>query len=181
MAIIVCDQIDRQSQVAESSRPTNTVEVSLGVLGEIKVDDHIDALDVDTASEEIGRHEMAGATISEFVEDSIAIRLLHFGMYVEAGVAKLGDLLGQELNAVDRVAEDNRLIDLKLGEEGVEAVDLLPFLDVGVKLGDAPKGELLHQVDGVGLGNVLLAEFLDGHGECGTEKTNLMGLVAEIN
>ncbi len=181
MAIIVGDQIHRQTQVAESSRPADAVEVCLGVLGEIEVDDHVDALDVDTASEEIGRHEMAGAAVAEFVEDTVTIRLLHLGMDIEAGVSEFGDLLRQELDAIDRVAEDDRLIDLELGEEGVEAVDLLPFLDVGVKLGDSPKGELLHQVDGIWLGDVLLAEFLDGHREGGTEETDLMRLVAKFN
>lgn len=34
-----------------------------------------------------------------------------------------------------------------LGEEGVEAVDLLPLLDEGVVLRDTAQGQLLHQVD----------------------------------
>lgn len=124
---------------------------------------------------------MAGATIAEFVKDSITISLLHLGMYIEAGVSQLCDLLGQELDAVDRVAEDDGLINLQLGEESVEAVDFLSLLDVGVKLGDAPEGEFLHQLDGIGVGNVLLAEFFNGDGEGCTEQTNLMVLVAEIN
>jgi hypothetical protein len=102
-------------------------------------------------------------------------------MYVEAGVSQLCDLLGQKLDAVDRVAEDDGLINLQLGEESVEAMDFLSLLYVGVKLGDASEGEFLHQLDGVGIRNMLLAEFLYGDGESCTEQTNLMILVAEIN
>lgn len=44
--------------------------------------------------------------------------LHHLGMNVEAGVAQLGDLLGQELHPLGGVAEDNWLIDLKLWIRG---------------------------------------------------------------
>jgi hypothetical protein len=40
---------------------------------------------------------------------------------VEARVAELGDLLGEELDAVDRVAEDDRLVDGQLAEQRVQA------------------------------------------------------------
>ena len=40
--------------------------------------------------------------------------LHHLGVDVEAGVAQLGDLLGQQLNSLGGVTEDNGLIDLQL-------------------------------------------------------------------
>lgn len=169
MAIIIGDQIHSQSQVTESSRPSNTVKVRLGILGEIKVDDDVHTLNINTTCEEIGCHKVACSPIAEFVEDSVTVGLLHFGMYVEAGISQLRDFLGEELNTVDRVAEDDGLVDLKLGEKGVEAVNLLSFFDVGVELSDTPEGKLLHQVDGIGFGNMLLAKFLDSHRKGGTE------------
>ena len=48
------------------------------------------------------------------MEDPVAVRLDHLGVNVIARVAKLRDLLGQQLDAVDRVAEDDALIDLQL-------------------------------------------------------------------
>ena len=39
----------------------------------------------------------------------VTIGLLHLGVDVEARVAQLGDLLGQQLHAVHGVAEDNGL------------------------------------------------------------------------
>ncbi len=133
--------------MAKSSRSSDTVKVCLRILGEIKVDDNVDTLDIDTTSKQVGCYKMTGATVAEFVKDSVTIRLLHLGMDVEAGVPKLRDLLGKELDTVDRVAEDDGLIDLQLGEKGVETVNFLSLLDVSVKLGDASEGEFLHQFD----------------------------------
>ncbi len=123
------------------------MEVCLGILWEVEFNNDVDALYVNAAGEEIGRHEVTSPTVAELVKDTVPIGLLHLGMYVKAGVPKLGDLLRQELDVVDRVAEDNRLVDLELREECVEAVDFLLFLYLGIKLSDAPESQFLHQVD----------------------------------
>lgn len=172
------------------------MEVRLGVLGEVKVDDDVDGLDVDSASEEVctdedrlaeedrgrrnertGADEVAANAIAEVVEDAVAVVLEHLGVRVEARVAEFGDLLGEEFDAVGRVAEDDGLVDLELrartsarsgrqqngegtdlGEESVEAVDLLPFLQEGVVLSDSAKGELVHEVDLVRLVHPLVLQ-----------------------
>lgn len=43
-----------------------------------------------------------------------------------------------------------------LGEEGVEAVDFLAFLDKGIVLGNTTKRQFVHQVDLVGLDHMLI-------------------------
>lgn len=116
MAIIICDQIHRQSQVTETSRPSNTVQVCFGILGEIKVDDDVHTLNVNTAREEVGRHEVTCTPIAEFMEDAVTVGLLHFSMNVEAGITQLSDFFGEELNAVYRVAENDGLVNFELGE-----------------------------------------------------------------
>lgn len=83
---------------------------------------------------------MTSGTVAELVEDAVTVGLLHLGMDVVTRVSQFGDLLGEELHAVDGVAEDDGLVDLQLGEEGVEAVDLLPFFNVGIELGDTTEG-----------------------------------------
>ena len=47
-SIIPIDQVDRHSQMSEPSRSTNAMEVSLCILREIEIDNHIYSLDVDT-------------------------------------------------------------------------------------------------------------------------------------
>lgn len=164
--------------MTETSRTTDSVEIGFSCSGEIKVDDDVDGLDVDTASEKIGADEVAGHAVAEIVEDAVPVGLKHFRVRVETRVAELGDLLGEELDPVGRVAKNDGLVDLELrrgqrrslsisdvtyraegtpthlGEESVEAVNLLPFFDVGVILGDTLEGEFFHQVDFVWLHHV---------------------------
>ena len=64
------------------------------------------------------------------MEDAVAVALQHARVDVEAAVPELGDLFREQLNAVHGIAEDDGLVDLQLGEEGVEAVDLV-FDSVG--------------------------------------------------
>ena len=51
------------------------------------------------------------------MKDFVAVRLGHAGMDVKTGIAELSDLLGQELNTLDRVTEYNALVDLQLERE----------------------------------------------------------------
>lgn len=73
-----------------------------------------------------GANQVPADTVAEVVEDAVTVLLDHAGMRVEARVAEFGDLLSEEFDAVCRVAEDDRLVDLELwrgnriseGEEG---------------------------------------------------------------
>ena len=58
------------------------------------------------------------------MEHPVPVSLGHLGVDVEAAEPELGDLLGQKLNSLRRVAEDDRLVDLQLREERVQAVNL---------------------------------------------------------
>ena len=104
------------------------------------------------------------------------MRLGHLGVDVVAAVAELCNLLGEELDPLSGVAEDDALVDLQLGEERVEAVDLLPLLHEGVVLGDSLQGQFVHQVDLVRISHVLPHEGLDREGEGGRIKEDLSGL-----
>ena len=110
---------------------------------------------------------------AELVEDAVAIRLFHLGVDVEAAVAELGDLLREQLDAVDRVAEDNALVDVELRKESVQAVNLLPLLHEGVELSDSAQSEFVHEVDDVGVGEELVLEPLHCHGEGSRKKKDL--------
>ena len=157
----------------------NTMKVGLGILGEVEVDDDVHSLNIDTAGEQVGAHEVAADAIAEVVENTVAGLLEHLGMAVEARISEFRDLLGEELDSVGGVAEDDGLVDLQLGEEGVEAVDLLLLLDVGVVLSNTTEGELVHQVDLIRADHVLIREVLDREGEGGGEEHHLAVLGVE--
>lgn len=127
------------------------------------------------------RHQVPCCTIAEFMKNAIPIGLLHLGVDVVARVSKLGNLLSQQFHTVDRVAENDTLIDLQFGEKGVKTVDLLSFFDVCVKLSDTPKRKFVHKIDTVRVGDKLLAESFDCHREGGTEETNLVLLITVVD
>ena len=60
-----------------------------------------------------------------------------------------------------------------LGEQSVEAVDFLPFLDKSVVLGDTTKGEFVHEIDFVRILHVLVLEVFDNDRESGAEQHDL--------
>lgn len=50
-SVLERDEVDSKTEVTVTTRATNSMQICLCVLGEIKVDDDVDGLDVDTASE----------------------------------------------------------------------------------------------------------------------------------
>ena len=76
------------------------MEIGLGHLGEVEVDDDVDSLNVDTSGEEIAAHKVPAEAGPEVVEDSVAVSLGHLGVNVVAGVTELSDLLGQQLHSL---------------------------------------------------------------------------------
>ena len=55
-------------------------------------------------------------------------------MNEEAGVAQLANLASEQLNTLCAITEDDSLRDVKLGEERVQAVQLLFLLKEGIIL-----------------------------------------------
>ena len=149
--------------MAEATTATNAMQIGFRVLRKVKVDDNVDGLNVDAARKEIGRHEVARRARAKVVENTIAVLLAHFGVNVEARVAELRDFARQQLDAVHRVAENHRLVDLQLGEERVETVHFLALFDKRIVLRDALERQLLHQVDFVGLLKMFVLESLHSH------------------
>jgi len=109
--------------MAETAHSGYAMEVGLRILGEVKVDDDVDGLDVDAAGEEVGAHEVAADPIAEVVEDTIAVDGA-FWRVSRSMSSELRNFFGEEFDAVVGIAENDGLVDLQLGEEGVEAVGL---------------------------------------------------------
>lgn len=115
------------------------------------------------------------------MENSVSVGLLHLCVGVETRIAKFSDLLGEELDTVGGVAEDDRLVDLELRivrpnsscqksgaylrEEGVEAMDFLRFFNIGIILSDTFKSKFVHEVDFVWLNHVLVLKLVSGNGK----------------
>lgn len=77
--------------MSKSSTSANTVEVSISRAREIKVDDHIEGLDVNTSSEYISTDKETTFSLAEVVENAVSILLAHLSMDVETREAKARD------------------------------------------------------------------------------------------
>tara|TARA_B110001450_G_C17634031_1_gene486425 strand:+ start:181 stop:465 length:285 start_codon:yes stop_codon:yes gene_type:complete len=64
------DEVDGQTQMAESSRSTDSMQVSLSVPREIEVDDHIHRKNIDTTSKNICANQASGLSILEVMINS---------------------------------------------------------------------------------------------------------------
>mmetsp|Transcript_16597 Transcript_16597/g.28097 ORF Transcript_16597/g.28097 Transcript_16597/m.28097 type:complete len:216 (-) Transcript_16597:577-1224(-) len=149
------------------------MQIRLGGLGEVEIDHDIDRLDIDTAGEQIRAHEMSGRPVAELVEDSISVWLLHLGVDVETAVPQLRNFLREQLYAVHRVAEDNTLVDIELGKEGIQAVHFLLLLYESIVLRNTLQGQFIHQINHVCVWQKLLLETPDHDRERSGKQTNL--------
>lgn len=122
---------------------------------------------------------MPCGTVSKFMKDTISVGLLHLGMNVVARISEFGNLFGKQLDTIDGVAKYNGLVYFKLRKESIKAVHLLSLFDVGVKLSDTTKGELVHKVDAVRVRYKFLAETFNSNWESGTKEADLMVGVAK--
>jgi len=172
-AVIISYKVDGKTQVTESSRSANPVKIGLTVLGEVEVDDDVYGLNVDTSGEEVGAHQIPACTVTEIVEHSVTMGLEHLGVDVEARIAELSNFLGKQFDSIHRVAENDGLVDLQLGEKCVQAMDLLSLFNERIVLGDTLQGELFHEVDLIRSVQEAVTEFFHREGEGGREKEDL--------
>ena len=71
--VLIRNKVNCKTQMTKPTRPANAMEICLGILGEIEVDDDVDGLDIDTASEEVRADKIATNAIAEVVEDAITM------------------------------------------------------------------------------------------------------------
>jgi len=100
--------------MSKPPRTSNTMKISFAVLWEIKVDDDVYGLYVDSTSKKIRADEVAAYAIAEIMENTVTMRLKHLCMRVEARISKLRHLFGQELDTLSRITKDDRLVYLQL-------------------------------------------------------------------
>lgn len=110
-SILVCYQVNCKTQMPESPRTSDSMQICLGVLWEIKVDHHIDCLNVNSTGEQVRTDQVPTVTITEVMEHPVSVGLKHFRVNIKTRVPKLCNFLGKQLYSVDRVAEDNALVD----------------------------------------------------------------------
>ena len=168
--IVPVDQVNSKTQVTIASRSTNTMQIGLSILREIKVDDNVDGLDINTTCQEIRTDQVPTDTVSEVVEYSVSGVLGHLSVTVKTRITKLGDLLSEQLDTVGGITENDGLVDLELGEESVQAVNLLLLLNKSIVLCDTTESKLVHEVNFVRVDHVLVRKVFDRQRESSGEQ-----------
>ena len=75
--VILRNEVDGKTEVTETSRTTNSVQVGVRLAGEVKVNDHVNRDDVDTTGKDIGTDETTSFATLEVMEDSKVERANH--------------------------------------------------------------------------------------------------------
>lgn len=78
------DEVDRNTKVTKSARSTNAMEIGFCMSREIKVDDDVDCLNINTAGQQVGTHQVTTGAVSKVVEYTIAVVLEHLRVRIVA-------------------------------------------------------------------------------------------------
>ena len=143
-ALVLVGEGDRDAGRASAARAADAVDVVLGFVGEVEVDDVLKPLHVDAAACDVGRDHDLDLAVAERVEHLEALVLVHVaGEHLDGDTAhaeRVVDVLGRRL----AVAEDDRprlRMERNVVEEDGELVLRLDDVD-----------DLLHRVGRVSLG-----------------------------
>jgi hypothetical protein len=178
---------------------TNSVDISLDIrfevptrskVGNIVIDDHVDLLNIDTSSDDVGSDEDFGFTVPKLVEDLVSL-IRHF-VSVERGdrvtffSQPLGDSVGSVFSldiscglsrvwAAADLAEHDTLSDgHDIVQSGKSIVLLLFSITLQVKLLDSLDSDLFFlKEDLIGFGSEIVGEILDVVGES-SRKENVL-------
>jgi len=72
-AVLICHEVDAQTQVSEAARPADSMQVRLRIFGEIKIYHHVYRLNVNATSEKVRGDQAPACAISEVVKDVVAV------------------------------------------------------------------------------------------------------------
>ncbi len=141
--VVLVRERDRLARLAGARRASDPVDVVLGVLGKVHVDDVRDAVDVEPARRDVRRHEQRQRAALEVLEDLEAPRLRDVsGERADAEAVPL-EVRDESLGEALRVHEEHRALDALASQEVEQERDLLALRDVVEHLRDAVGGDLL--------------------------------------
>lgn len=151
------------------------MDVLLVVAGQVVVDDDGNLVNIDTTGQKIGGDENAGRTRTELGHDDVTLRLRGISVSGGDGEITLAHLLGEPVDLLLGVAENDGLVDVQGLVQVAESIELpVLALNVDVELTDTFEGKLVlldQNTDGVGHELTSDLEGLLSHG--GREQTDL--------
>jgi hypothetical protein len=167
---------DGEALGAEAASATHSVEVGVGVLGHVVVEDHVDSLDIDAATKDISGDEDAVLEVLEIGVALNALLLREAAMDGDRREVVLAEHLVEGHCALNGVNEDDDLVELQSVQEVGELHDLLLLVKLDVVLLETVEGEFALVVDEdlERVAHELAADVLDVVGHGGREHHHLL-------
>ena len=116
LVLFAANEGDGDPLGSETSGATDSVQELVGLVGKVVVDHDVDALDIDSASKEVRRHQDAGVEILEGLVLGNSLGLFHSSVDADGGEVALGQQPVEFLGAGDLGDENDDLVEL----EGVQ-------------------------------------------------------------
>jgi len=138
---------DGQTLRAETTRSANTMQVGVGVFRHVVVDNHVDALHIDASPHKIGGDENARLELLELLVLLNSLLLFHDRVNANRGEVAVVQKLVQLGGAIDRLDEDDTLIEFQGVKQIYQFAILLVLLKLHVVLLQTMESELGAIVD----------------------------------
>jgi hypothetical protein len=145
--LLVSNKGNSETLGTETTSTTDTVEVGIGSIGDIVVDDNVHTRDIETTGENIGGDE---DTLVELLEGLVAgntLLLGHRTVNADTGEVALNQQLVELLGALNRLDKDAHLVELKRVQKVVQLAVLLVLGNADKVLLKTVEGELGLVVD----------------------------------
>lgn len=111
LLVLLSYQIYGQTDLSKSSTSTNPVQINTGLGREVKVDDHVHSLHVNTSCDQIRTHQSLKLSLRESLKTFRPLISLHIGMQKLILIPLLIQFFGQKLCTFIRATENDALVD----------------------------------------------------------------------
>jgi hypothetical protein len=194
LVILVADEGDRKTLGTETTGTTNTVQVRVGVGGEIVVDGEVNTLDINTTAEDISGNTDALVELLELLvaldtilesanycgqcrtRVNLPLLLADTRVNCNTGEVALAQQLVQLVGTLGALNKDDHLVELEVVQKLIQLTVLFLLVKLDVILLQSVEGELgiVIDIDLQRVTHELLANGSDLLGEGGTEHHDLL-------
>jgi hypothetical protein len=141
LVLLRADEADCHTLGTETTGTTDTVEVAVGIGGQVVVDGQVDTLNVDTTTEDVSGDADTLLEVLELLVALDTLLLADTGVHGDGGEVALAEELVELSASEGRLDKDDDLVVLKLVKKVVEFAVLLGLSKLDVVLLETVKGE----------------------------------------
>jgi hypothetical protein len=142
LILIIGNERNRQALGTETAGTGDTMEVSIGVLGHVIVEDNVDTLNIHPAAEQVGGDQDAALEVLEQLVPLETLFLVHRTVNVNGGKVLLFQQGRQGNATLDRFDEDDDLVELQRIQQIEQLAIFLRLAQFDVVLLETVQGQL---------------------------------------